>query len=80
MNLLSSLRVALIGFVMAVVIGIPLGLFMGWYEPLDRLVRPVFEVIRPIPPIAWIPLTILFLGIGLRAKVFIIFFQLLFPA
>ncbi|MCB6346620.1 MULTISPECIES: ABC transporter permease [Enterocloster] len=79
MNLLSSLRVALIGFVMAVVIGIPLGLFMGWYEPVDRLVRPVFEVIRPIPPIAWIPLTILFLGIGLRAKVFIIFFSAFVP-
>ena len=64
---------------MAVVIGIPLGLFMGWYEPVDRLVRPVFEVIRPIPPIAWIPLTILFLGIGLRAKVFIIFFSAFVP-
>ena len=73
MNLLSSLRVALIGFVMAVVIGIPLGLFMGWYEPVDRLVRPVFEVIRPIPPIAWIPLITIWFGIGEFPKILIVF-------
>lgn len=78
-NILASLKVALTGFLMAVIIGIPLGLIMGWFEPIDRLVRPLFEVIRPIPPIAWIPLTILFLGIGLKAKVFIIFFSAFVP-
>ena len=78
-NLLSSLQVALTGFLLAVGIGIPLGRFMGWYEPVNALVRPIFEVIRPIPPVAWIPLTILFLGIGLKAKVFIIFFSAFVP-
>ncbi len=78
-NIVSSLSISLAGFVMAIVIGVPLGLVMGWYKGIDLLVKPVFEVIRPIPPIAWIPLTILLLGIGFRAKVFIIFFSAFVP-
>jgi len=78
-NILTSLSVALSGFGVAVVIGTPLGLLMGWYKPIDRFVRPVFEIVRPIPPIAWIPLTILWLGIGLGAKALIIFFSAFVP-
>ncbi len=78
-NILSSLQVALSGFFLALVIGIPLGLLMGWYQVLDKLIRPVFEILRPIPPVAWIPLTILGLGIGLKAKAFIIFFAAFIP-
>lgn len=72
-NIIASLKVALSGFMLAIVIGVPLGLFMGWYKPIDKLVRPIFELIRPIPPIAWIPVIIMWLGIGLQAKAFIIF-------
>lgn len=78
-NVLSSLQVSLAGFISAVVIGIPLGWLMGWYKAVDRFVKPLFEIIRPIPPIAWIPLTILLLGIGFQAKVFIIFFAAFVP-
>jgi len=78
-NILASLQVALSGFCIAIVIGIPLGLFMGWYEPVNKFVRPIFEIVRPIPPIAWIPLIILWLGIGLKAKAFIIFFTSFVP-
>lgn len=78
-NILSSLKVALSGFLLAMIVGIPLGLFMGWYPVIDKLVRPCFEVLRPIPPVAWIPLTILWLGIGLGAKAFIIFFAAFIP-
>ena len=78
-NILSSLKVALSGFFLAMAAGIPLGLLMGWYPVLDRLVRPCFEILRPIPPVAWIPLTILWLGIGLGAKSFIIFFAAFIP-
>ena len=78
-NILVSLSVALTGFISAVVIGVPLGLLMGWYKPVDRFVRPLFEIIRPIPPIAWIPLTILWVGIGLEAKAMIIFFSAFVP-
>ena len=73
-NILASVQMAITGFVLAVGLGVPLGLFMGWYKPVESFVKPVFEIIRPIPPVAWIPITIMLLGIGLKAKVFIIFF------
>lgn len=78
-NILSSLQTSLSGFVVAVLIGIPLGLLMGFYEPIDRFVKPIFELIRPIPPIAWIPLTVVVLGIGFQAKMFIICFAAFVP-
>ncbi|MBW7572373.1 ABC transporter permease [Caproiciproducens faecalis] len=78
-NILASLQVALTGFLSAIVIGIPLGLFMGWWEYADRFIRPIFELIRPIPPIAWIPLVVVWMGIGLQAKALIIFFTAFVP-
>jgi len=78
-NILSSLQTSLSGFIVAILVGIPLGLLMGFYEPIDRFVKPIFELIRPIPPIAWIPLTIVVLGIGFQAKMFIICFAAFVP-
>lgn len=78
-NILASLQVSLTGFLIAIATGVPLGLFMGWYKGFDKFVRPVFEIIRPIPPISWIPLTIVWMGIGLQAKAFIIFFSAFIP-
>lgn len=78
-NILASLRVALSGFLTAIVIGIPLGLIMGWWKGADRFIRPIFELIRPIPPIAWIPLIVVWMGIGLKAKAMIIFFTTFVP-
>ena len=75
----SSLQVALLGFLLAVVIGVPLGWLMGWYRGADAFLRPIFEIIRPIPPVSWIPLTIVWLGIGLPAKSFIVFFAAFVP-
>lgn len=75
----SSLEVALCGFGLAVLIGIPLGWLMGWYRGFDSFMRPIFEIIRPIPPVSWIPLTIVWLGVGLRAKAFIVFFAAFVP-
>lgn len=69
----SSLKLSLVGFVAATTIGIPLGLLMGYFRMVDRYVNPIFEILRPIPPIAWIPIVILTMGIGFKAKVFIIF-------
>jgi NitT/TauT family transport system permease protein len=76
---LASLELALLGFVTAAAVGIPLGLLMGWYSRLNMIVRPLFDLIRPIPPIAWIPLAILWLGIGVQAKTFIIFIAAFVP-
>ncbi|MCI9133244.1 MAG: ABC transporter permease [Lachnospiraceae bacterium] len=75
----SSLKLAMAGFFSAILVGIPMGLVMGYYRTARRLLNPVFEIIRPIPPIAWIPIVILFLGIGMPAKVFIVFMAAFVP-
>ena len=79
-HIFTSFKVAITGFAVAVVIGVTLGTLMGWYKPVEKFVKPLFEVVRPISPIAWIPLTILWLGIGLKAKAFIIFFSAFVPS
>lgn len=76
--LYSLLRVAC-GFLLAVLIGIPLGILCGWSRVLRDILTPVVETIRPIPPLAWIPLAILWFGIGLKSAAFIIFLGCLFP-
>lgn len=78
-NMMASLQVALSGFLLAIVIGIPLGLVMGWWSYANQFLRPIFELIRPIPPIAWIPLVVVWFGIGLQAKALIIFFTAFVP-
>ena len=79
-HILASLKVALSGYALAIGIGVPLGLLMGWYKVIDKLVGPVFELLRPVPPIAWIPIVIIFLGIGLEAKAVIVFLSAFIPA
>lgn len=74
-----SLVRILVGVGIALGLAIPLGVLMGWYEDLDSLASPIIEVLRPIPPIAWIPLAILWFGIGLGSKVFIIAIGVFFP-
>lgn len=78
-NILASLQVALTGFCLALIIGVPLGLFMGWYTPVDKFVTPIFELLRPVPPIAWIPVVVVFVGIDLKAKATIIFLSVFVP-
>jgi ABC-type nitrate/sulfonate/bicarbonate transport system permease component len=76
--LYSLYRVAL-GFAAAVLLGIPVGLWMGWSPRLRRIVNPLVELIRPIPPLAWIPIAILWFGIGMKSAAFIIFLGAFFP-
>ena len=68
-----SIRRVLIAFGLAIVFGLPLGLLMGWSRVCEKIVTPIFEVLRPIPPIAWIPIAILWLGVAEGSKVFICF-------
>ena len=75
----QSLKLALTSFIIATIIGVPLGWIMGYYKAADFLLNPLFEIIRPIPPIAWIPIVILTMGIGMSAKVFIIFVAAFVP-
>lgn len=73
-NILASLKIALGGYVVGVLIGVPLGVGMAWSRRFELFAKPLFDIIRPIPALAWIPLMILWLGIGYYSKVGIIFF------
>ena len=75
----ASLRRVLGGVAAALAAGIPLGLLMGRSARLRSLVNPFVEILRPIPPLAWVPIAILWLGIGDGSAVFIIFLGAFFP-
>ena len=79
MHAVHSLRRVLIGFVIGSAIGISLGLLMGRDRLARAIFNPIFRIIRPIPPIAWIPLTVFWFGIGLAGKVFIIWIAGIVP-
>jgi NitT/TauT family transport system permease protein/sulfonate transport system permease protein len=68
-----SLSRVLVGYLVASAAGISLGIFMGWNRYAEAVFRPFYEMIRPIPPIAWIPLAILWFGLGEFSKYFLIF-------
>ena len=75
----ASLRVALSGYALALVIGIPMGIFMAWSKPVDLLVRPIFDFVKAIPGLAWAPLMIILFGIGFTSKVLTIFIAGMVP-
>jgi len=75
----DSLRRVALGFGTAAVIGIPLGLTLGWYPAVNQILNPMFQILRPISPIAWIPIAIILFGIGDHAAVFLIFLGSFFP-
>jgi taurine transport system permease protein len=79
-HILHSIKLVLLGFAAATIIGVPLGLAMGASRACEAFVNPTFLLIRPIPPLAWIPLAIVWLGLGDAAKVLIIWFAAFVPA
>lgn len=79
-HLASSLGRYLLGFGLAALVGIPLGLMMGWFRWLDDVVTPLFEGIRFIAPIAWVPFAALWFGTGIGGPVLIIFMGAFPPA
>lgn len=74
----SLLRV-LLGFTAAAIVAIPLGIAMGWSRTLSYIVEPIVEILRPIPPIAWIGLSLLWFGFGMGSAVFLVFIGAFFP-
>jgi NitT/TauT family transport system permease protein len=74
----SLMRVAS-GYLLAVTLGIPAGLMLGWYPVAARAVNPVIQILRPISPLAWIPLAIVWFGIGNTSSIFLIFLASFFP-
>jgi NitT/TauT family transport system permease protein len=67
------------GFSLAVAVGLPLGLWMGRVETAYITLNPVFQILRPISPIAWIPIAILWFGVGNTSPIFLIFIASVFP-
>jgi NitT/TauT family transport system permease protein len=67
------------GFGIAVAFAIPLGLWMGWVHGAFVTLNPVFQILRPISPIAWIPLAILWFGVGNASPIYLIFIASVFP-
>lgn len=72
-HIISSLVVVFSGYALGVIIGLPIGIAMAWYRKVDYIVRPIFDFLRNIPGIAWIPIVTVWLGIDLKAKAAIIF-------
>ncbi|MBV8849862.1 MAG: ABC transporter permease [Methylobacteriaceae bacterium] len=72
-HVLSSLGRYALGFLLAAAIGVPLGLFMGWYSLLDDIVTPIFNALRFVAPIAWVPFAALWFGTGIGGPVMVIF-------
>ncbi len=74
----SLLRVA-VGYSFALVLGIPVGIALGWYTSAARAVNPVIQFLRPISPLAWIPVAIVLFGVTNSAAIFLIFLASFFP-
>lgn len=79
-HILHSVKLVLIGFGIAVLIGVPLGLAMGASTAVECFVNPAFLFLRPIPPLAWIPLSIVWLGLGDGSKILVIFIGAFVPS
>lgn len=78
-HVLISLERVMIAIILAVVLGVCIGLIMGWSRKINAIINPILTALRPIPPIAWIPLVILWFGVGEFSKVLLVFIGAFFP-
>lgn len=78
-HIITSLELVLVSFAVSCLIGVPLGLLMGFFKSFNKFLTPIFEIVRPIPPLAWIPIVIVLMGIGFESKLFIIFVAAFVP-
>lgn len=78
-DILVSLLHFSIGILSAFSIGIPLGIIMGWFKKVNCAVDPLIEILRPIPPLAWIPFAMSWFGLTHQAAGFVVFVGMIFP-
>ena len=78
-SLFWSLLRVFSGFLLGALAGAAVGIAAGWYRGFGAVMRPLIELLRPIPPLAWIPLAIIWFGLGEPSKLFIIFLGAFFP-
>lgn len=74
-----SLLHFLIGLGMGLLVALPIGMCMGWFRLADLIADPIIEIIRPIPPLAWIPFAIIWFGLTHESAGFIVFVGAVFP-
>ncbi len=79
-HVLHSLKLVAMGFSVAAGVGVPLGLLMGYSRRAEALINPAFLLLRPIPPLAWIPLAIVWLGLDDGSKLLVIFVAAFVPS
>jgi NitT/TauT family transport system permease protein len=77
--IVASLFRVTVGFSLAVLVGVPMGLLLGWFQTLFSAFNPIIQILRPISPIAWIPVAILWFGVDDRSPIFLIFLASVFP-
>jgi NitT/TauT family transport system permease protein len=78
-HIFASLARVFAGFALAMIVAVPLGLWIGRVRAAYTTLNPVFQILRPISPIAWIPIAILWFGVGNESPVFLIFIASVFP-
>lgn len=78
-HLLASMQRVYGGFALAIVLGVPLGLLIGKVKVIRQLVDPTLSLLRPIPVTAWLPLSMIFFGLGPRSAVFLVFLGAFYP-
>lgn len=79
-HVLHSLKLVAMGFAVAVAVGVSLGVLMGHSRRAEALINPAFLLLRPIPPLAWIPLAIVWLGLEDGSKILVIFVAAFVPS
>jgi ABC-type nitrate/sulfonate/bicarbonate transport system permease component len=79
LQILASLKRAMVGYLLAALLFIPVGIFMGLFEPIHRALEVIVEMLRPIPPPVIIPVAMLFFGLEDEMKIAVIFFSCVWP-
>lgn len=78
-NVIASMTRIAMGYSLALLLGVLIGVVMGWFRAVDDFVDPIIEMFRPVSPLAILPLAILWFGIGEEAKIFIVTYACIFP-
>ncbi len=79
-HILTSLKESVLGFIIGVGLGVPLGICMAWFEKFDLFFKPLFDLIKPIPPVGWVPIMLMLFGLSIWSKVTVIAIASIVPA
>lgn len=79
-HILTSLKESILGFLIGTGLGIPIGISMAWFEKFDMFFKPLFDLIKPIPPVGWVPIMLMFFGLSIWSKVTVIVIAAIVPS